>query len=46
MNISRYLGQRHGIQVQEWTQQNLWETAFKKFELYGLSKQTISLQIL
>ena len=31
--------------IQEWTKYNLWKTAFKKLNGYGLLKQTISVQI-
>ena len=27
--------------IQEWTKQNLWKTAFKKFDMIGLFKETI-----
>ena len=36
--------QHIGQCIQEWTQQNLWKTAFKNFKWYGPLMQTISFQ--
>ena len=33
-----------GQDIQEWTKQNFWKTAFKKFEMILSVRQTISFQ--